>query len=98
MKDFRTYQLAEELAKKCKTMKLKQPHQDQFQRAVLSIALNLAEGSAKPTTKDQKKFYYTALGSLREVQSLIRILDLKEIESEFDKLGAHLFKLCRTKY
>ena len=38
-----------------------QPLKDQFKRAASSIVLNLAEGSAKPTAKDRKKFYYISL-------------------------------------
>ncbi|MBI3534569.1 MAG: four helix bundle protein [Deltaproteobacteria bacterium] len=40
---------------------------------MLSIPLNLAEGSAKPTSPDRRKFYFIALGSLREVQTLLAL-------------------------
>ena len=57
-------------------LKLREPLRNQFQRAVLSIVLNLAEGSAKSTPKDQRKFYRIAFGSLRKSlkESFLNIL------------------------
>jgi four helix bundle protein len=96
MKNFRTYQLAKELNVASRSVKLKAPYRDQFQRAVLSIALNLAEGSAKTSNKDRRRFYEIALGSLRETQALIDILELKSLEKIADQLGANLYQLCRS--
>jgi four helix bundle protein len=96
MKNFRAYQLAKELHKKSQTVQLKAPYKDQFRRAVLSIALNLAEGSAKTSSADRKRIYEIALGSLRETQALIDILELNELEKIADQLGASIFKLCRS--
>jgi four helix bundle protein len=94
MQNFRTYQLALSLAKESRSLNLKGNYRDQFERAMLSVALNLAEGSAKPTMKDQRKFFYTALGSLREIQALIAVLGLVSIEKKADILGAHIYRLC----
>jgi len=94
MQKFRTYQLALELAKESRSLSLKAPYRDQFNRAVLSIPLNLAEGSAKTSKADRKRFYEIALGSLREVQALIDILELQQLAPTADYLGAHLYKLC----
>ena len=96
MKKFRTYQLALELVKGTRPLNLKAPFRDQFQRAVLSIPLNLAEGSAKTSAADRKRFYEIALGSLREVQALIDILGLEELVEPADKLGAHIYRLCKS--
>lgn len=46
---------------------------DQMDRASLWVVLNLAEGAAKPTIKDRKKFFYIAMGSLRETQAILEI-------------------------
>ena len=94
MKNFRTYELAIEFYHSCSHLKLKAPLKDQFERATLSIPLNLAEGSAKPTAKDRRKFYRIALGSLRETQCIIRLIDNKSLEKQADKLAAYLYKLC----
>ncbi len=66
-------------------------------RASLSVCLNLAEGTAKPTRKDRQRFYSIAFASLREVQALIDLEEpLKELEAHADHLGASLYKLTHT--
>ena len=96
MKNFRTYELAITFYKNTQKITLTGPIKNQFERASLSIALNLAEGSAKPTRKDRRKFYRIALGSLRESQCILRLIDNSDLAKEADKLGAHLFKLCQN--
>ena len=98
LKKFKTYSKAVEFYKVGKDIKWPRHQKDQWLRASASVALNLAEGSAKPTKKDQKKFYYIAFGSLRECMA---ILDLEDIKSHpvckiSDELGALLFKLTRS--
>ena len=98
LKDFRTYQLATEYYQVCKTVSLPIHLRDQFRRASASIGLNLAEGSAKRTFADQRRYYFNALGSLRETQA---ILDLEKIRIKIlddigSNLGANLFKLCHN--
>jgi four helix bundle protein len=94
MKTFRTYNLAIQFHKDCQKLKLSTVAKDQFDRALLSIPLNLAEGSAKPTERDRKKFYFTALGSLREVQVLLELFGSNELLKQADVLAAHLYCLC----
>lgn len=95
--NFRTLILPEEFyAKAEKTKFRKQCLQNQFDRSLLSIVLNLSEGNAKPTAKDRRKFFYTALGSLREVQALLRISDFQILLQDSDPLGAHLYRLCKS--
>ena len=96
MEKFKTYQLAKQFYHKSNDLKLREPMRNQFQRASLSIVLNLAEGSAKPTAKDRRKFYRIAFGSLREVQAILDIVNHVELIKEADKLGAYLYKLCQN--
>ena len=105
MKTFRTLNLAIEFYQHAKSLKLPNKHlQDQFDRALISVVLNLGEGSAKPTAKDRRKFYHISLGSFREVQTLL-LLHSKTFRSErlafslmkgSGSLGAHLYKLCKN--
>jgi four helix bundle protein len=94
MKNFRTYQLAMSFYQESQKIRLRGPMKDQFERAVLSIPLNLAEGSAKPSAKERRKFYRIALGSLREVQCLLELSEEKELFAKADILAAHLYSLC----
>lgn len=96
MKTFRTYQLAKELYQESQVLTMKGAMKDQFDRAILSVVLNISEGSAKPTAKDRKKFYFIALGSLREVQSILDLINAQNQIEKADQLGAHLYRLCHS--
>ncbi len=96
LKNFKTYQLA---LRFYKTTKPKGPPnlRDQFQRAASSVVLNLAEGSAKPTQADRRRFYHMALGSQRECAAILEMLDnSNEAASLCDELGACLFTLAKS--
>jgi four helix bundle protein len=93
LKNFRTHSLAVEFYKDCKKASLPAYAKDQLRRAAFSIALNLAEGAGRETLKDRVRFYSIALGSLREVQSVIKLEDLSHLEIKADYLGACLYKL-----
>ena len=96
MPKFKTYQLATQFYRNSQKLRLCSPHRDQFRRAVSSIVLNLAEGSAKPTAKDRRKFYYISLGSLREVQAILDMIGHVGLAKQADRLGAYLYKLCQN--
>ena len=96
MEKFKTYQLATQFYRKANNLILKGPMKNQFQRALLSIVLNLAEGSAKSSSKERKKFYEISLGSLREVQTILRLIYHQRLLAEADRLGAFLYKLCKN--
>ena len=96
MQKFKTYQLAINFYRNSNKLSLREPLRNQFHRASLSIVLNLAEGSAKPTAKDRRKFYRIGLGSLREVQTILDIVGHIQLIKEADKLGAFLYKLCKN--
>ncbi len=92
--NFRSYQLSLELYRSSKTVQLPYHLKDQLLRAASSICLNLAEGSAKPTEKDRKKFYRIALGSCREVQAVIELENLTTLNALADRVGGHIYRLC----
>jgi len=71
---------------------------DQLQRAASSIVLNLAEGSGRVSSKEQKRFYDIAFGSLRESQAILDLIEnspTQEAAKAADKLAAHLYKLLK---
>ena len=77
MQNFRTYDLAKEFYQNCKSLKFNKHFKDQFDRALLSVVLNIAEGSGKRTKRDRQRFYSIAMGSLREVQAILELNELK---------------------
>ena len=96
MKNFRCYQLAKELYTECKKLPVKGCQRDQLLRASLSICLNLAEGSAKQTNKERRRFYFIALGSQREVHALLDLEGFSQLTETSDHLGASLYKLTQA--
>jgi len=96
MKKLKTYQLAKTFYKNSRNTHLKEPLKNQFQRATLSIVLNIAEGSAKPTAKDRKRFYAISLGSLRETQAILELVSNQKLIVEANTLGGYLYKLCKN--
>lgn len=99
LKNFKSYQLAVELHQQCLQLKIPSYLKDQLFRASSSVALNLAEGSAKSTNRDKIKFYFIALGSLRETQASLEFINSEKSEAIAlaDKLGAHIYKLIQAK-
>ncbi|MDR5886692.1 four helix bundle protein [Vreelandella janggokensis] len=60
---------------------------DQITRSGLSIPSNIAEGMARPTTKDRVKFLYIALGSCAELRTQVYIgTEIRYIEREQGRL------------
>jgi four helix bundle protein len=95
IQNFKAYELAVTIYKELKAVPAPGYLKDQLNRASSSIALNLAEGAAKPTKPDRTKFYAIAFGSLRETQSIIQLLDLEneQLQDRLDHLAAMLYKL-----
>ena len=89
-------ELAIDLFHEIQNLELKNPIKDQLNRAALSIALNLAEGSGRSSKKDQKRFYSIALGSVREVQALIKIIRHEDLRKKYDRLGGLVYSLHRA--
>ena len=89
-------ELAIELFQEIQTLKLCNPVKDQIRRASLSVALNISEGAGRVTGKDQKRFYAIALGSLRETQTLVKIIGHQELIKKYDRLGGLVYCLHRA--
>ena len=98
MKNFRTFNYAVEFYKEIRALKLPRHEHEQCQRAALSIALNLAEGRGKATTKDQVKFFSIAFGSVRECQAILILNDLQNSGywTSLDKVAGSLYKLMKN--
>jgi four helix bundle protein len=86
------YRIAESLPKS-EEYNLKQ----QLKRAVVSVALNIAEGKNRRTAKDFANFLNISVSSLAEVEAILVICeelhytqDLKNIYLEIEKIGKML--------
>jgi four helix bundle protein len=99
MKTFRTLELAIQFHHELSSLKLKGHLKDQLFRAAASIALNLAEGNAKSTIRDKRNFFHMAFGSLRECQTILKLLRIENVKpcKTADELGAHLYKLVNSR-
>ncbi len=99
LRDFRAFQLAKEFHWACKALKVSRYLQDQLLRASSSVALNMAEGSAKRTEPEQRRYYNIAMGSLRECEAILELEKIEEhgLLEKADQLGAMLFTLSRSR-
>jgi four helix bundle protein len=77
---------------------------DQLKRAAMSVPLNIAEGSGKPTAADRARIYGIARGSAMECAALVDVcrvagfLEAREAEEAKVLLGrvvAMLTRMCR---
>jgi four helix bundle protein len=96
LQNFKAYKLSQALYQECTQLKTRAYIQDQLLRASLSIVLNLAEGSAKSSAKDRKRFYEIALGSTRETQAIVELLQSPKAIALADQVGACVFSLVRS--
>jgi four helix bundle protein len=96
LSSFQAYKLALSFHRSCRELQLPGYLKDQLLRASSSVALNLSEGSAKPTRRDQLKFYFIALGSLRESQCALELAPQRysELLALADRLGGLVYRLC----
>jgi four helix bundle protein len=97
LKNFRTYQLAVRFYQATRGLRAPDGLRDQLGRAASSVALNLAEGSGKTSKKDRCRFYEIALGSARECEAILELIQHEgPARQEPDALCRHLFALCRA--
>lgn len=96
--NFRTLYFADELYCAVEKLQMRYVLKDQVIRAASSVVLNLAEGNARRTKKDQRRLYNYAYSSAKEVKAVLalaEVQDLKLIDLS-DKVCACTFKLCRA--
>lgn len=98
MKSFRTLDLAVEFYEVVEKIEVTGHLKDQLHRAAASISLNISEGNARGSANDKRHFFQTAYGSLRECQTIFRLLKLSDPEplKAADRLGAHLYRLLNS--
>lgn len=98
MKTFRTLDLSVEFYQSVQDLEVKGNLKDQLFRAASSISLNLSEGNAKGSVNEKRHFFQTAYGSLRECQTIFRLINLSNHPSMIlaDRLGAALYKLVNS--
>src|ERR1700752_2964738 len=99
MKTFRTLELAIDFHEQVVNLKATGHLKDQLLRAAASVPLNLSEGNAKSSVKEKKRFYQTAYGSIKECQTLFKMMKLtdEKIIATADHLGACIYKLIDSK-
>ena len=97
MNNFRALNLAIQLYKQCTGLSMPAYLKDQLNRASSSVALNLGEGRGKRTVKDQGRYFYIALGSIRETQTILKIAESPAYVVELaDKTAASIYCLIRS--
>jgi four helix bundle protein len=86
------YKIAEQIPKS-EEYNLKQ----QLKRAIISVALNIAEGKSRKTSKDFASFLTISIASLAEVEAIIYICeelgylqDLSNIYDNIESLGKQI--------
>ena len=96
LQNFKAYQLAKKLYHECEKVRMRDFLHLQLLRAASSVVLNLAEGSGKQTAKEQKRFYFIALGSLREVQAVLELSHAPQaLKDQAHELGGLVYRLAR---
>jgi four helix bundle protein len=92
--NFRVFQLSKEAYLKTQKLNLNRYLYDQLTRASLSVSLNLAEGKDRESYKEKHRFYNIALTSCRECQALVELINNHELQSEYDRIAAMIWRLC----
>ena len=98
MRNFRTFNTAVSFYHKARTLKLNSTLKEQLSRAASSIALNLAEGRGKNSSKDQLRFFSIAFGSIRESQAILILAELESSDTWklLDNLAAQVYLLIKN--
>jgi four helix bundle protein len=108
-RDLKVYQICRAINKEIFLL-LKDPKydrnvRDQLSRASMSIALNIAEGSGRFSSKDKRNFYVIARSSAGECMAMMDILEDLQLftiqqadnfRSKYEELSKMLFGLIRS--
>ena len=99
MQIFRSYELAKEFYQAVRQLKLPRHLALQLQRAAASAALNLKEGSSRPTWPDRRRFYFMAFGSSKECMGVLELGEVKDLRilDLSDHLSASIYRLCHSR-
>jgi four helix bundle protein len=98
MKTFLTLDLAEKFYHMSEKADIKGNLRDQLLRAASSIALNLAEGNAKRTEKEKKRYYQIAYASSQECKTILKLAKISDdlVIDTADKLSAWIYNLLKA--
>jgi four helix bundle protein len=99
LKNFRTFHDSVAFYRQVAGLRMPTHLKSQLLRASSSICLNLSEGAGKTATRDQRRFFEIAMGSLRESQAIL-FLALQSSHpavAQADRLAASLYRLLNPK-
>jgi len=85
LKNFKTYQLSLEFRKLCLKLEIPSHLRDQLFRTSSSVALNLAEGSAKPSKRSSKVLFHSSRFSQRITSCLGIYLKVKSRNNKLSR-------------
>ena len=99
-KSLKVYEAVRELTKEIYKSTNRLPTEEKFnmiqqaRRAVLSVKLNLAEGSSRKSLQERKRYYEISRGSITEIDAAFDIAnDLNYLENiQLEKLGEQMIK------
>jgi len=110
-RDLKAWQHAKTLAVECAKATRRFPPEeqvalgDQLRRAAYSAALNIAEGAARTSSRDYRRFLDTARASLKEVDAILEIArelgyvdgsSCARLEARCDEASKTLYGLIRA--
>lgn len=97
LKDLRVYQLAVQFYKEIKRVPgMTAIERNQLERAALSVLLNISEGCGRQHRKDRLRFLAIAMGSLRESQALIEVIENSNMADQLDHVAAVLYRFMQN--
>ena len=77
---------------------------DQLRRAMSSVVLNAAEGNARVSTKERRRFFQISRASLAEVSACVDLMKTfrlisangaNELKVHLDRISRMIYGLCR---